>query len=243
MRAPTGTSCSSTWAATVAALEAVHPDRRLLRGAATCPARSCGEGRRVGEQDRLARAARLVDARACRHDHVGAHLGHATEGRALAAGDRDEPLDAVVDGVVDRLEGARELAARVGVVAWSRSAAARPTTPSGTARRARRGSASSPRRSCAARGPAGTPRSSGSSTTHELVPTTESARCGTTMSPSPEACRRFTTMLQSRPRTASITPGEGRIGTSTPGHARHLFRPRAGGVDHEVGADRASRGR
>ena len=34
----------------------------------------------------------------------------------LAAGDRDEPLDAVVHGVVDRLEGPRELAARVGVV-------------------------------------------------------------------------------------------------------------------------------
>ena len=45
-------------------------------------------------------------------------------------------------------------------------------------------------------------------------------------------------MLQSRPRTASITPGDGRIGTSTPAMRATCSDHGSGGVDHEVGADR-----
>jgi hypothetical protein len=65
----------------------------------------------------------------------------------------------------------------------------------------------------------GTSRSSGSVTTQALVPTTDRPRWGRTMSPSPAGCRRLTTRSQSRPRSASSTPGDGRTGTSAPAMA------------------------
>ena len=124
------------------------------------------------------------------------------------------PSTPSVSRVIEALEGPAQLAARVGVARPDERAGGRPGGAAlGRARPP--GSASSPRRTIRSTWSSGTPRSSGSSTTHELVPTTDRPRWGTMMSPSPEAWSRLMTMLHQRPRTASITPGEGRIGTSS----------------------------
>ena len=54
-------------------------------------------------------------------------------------------------------------------------------------------------------------------------------RCGTMMSPSPDLCMRLRIMWHRRPWSASSTPGDGRIGTSTPAKAaiRPLHGPQA----------------
>ena len=64
----------------------------------------------MGKQDRVAGAAGLVDAELAAHD-IGAQLGHPAQRGRLAAGDRDEALDAVPLLVIERLERARQLAA------------------------------------------------------------------------------------------------------------------------------------
>ena len=87
-------------------------------------------------------------------DDVGGRLGHRPERRALAAGDRDEPLDAVRLAMVEALERPAQLAPGVGV-ASSRSAGGPPTRRLDAPRSGSRGSSSSPRRTSARRGPRG----------------------------------------------------------------------------------------
>ena len=197
---------------------------------------SRGEVGDVGEQHRLARATDLVDTELAADD-VGAHLRHPAQRGALAAGDRDEPLGAALRRVVDRLERPGQLAAGVGLA--PRADQRSRGRPGGAMRRRgdRRDQLRALRRPSARRGPRGRrgprdPRRPTSWCRRSRAP-----RCGTTMSPSPDACRRLITMLHSRPRSASITPGEGRIGTSTPAMARHLLRPRARRVHGEVRMD------
>ena len=215
-----------------------------VRAAAPDSGRSCRVERRVGEQDGLARAAGLVDAE-LPADHVRAELGHPAERRRLAAGDRDEPLDAVVHGVIDRLEGARELAARVRVVLANRSAGGRPTTPRGTARRATAGISFAPSvASCAARGPRERRGRRGPR------PSTSWCRRPRARAAGPR-CRRHRTVQPVHHHVAEPAAhrehhaGRGPDRHVDPGHVGHLLRPRTGRVDDEVGADRrlASRSR
>ena len=66
----------------------------------------------MGKEHRLAGPAGLVDVELATDD-VGAQLRHPAERRGLSAGDRDEALEAVGLLVVERLEGARQLASAV----------------------------------------------------------------------------------------------------------------------------------
>ena len=88
------------------------------------------------QQDGLARPARLVDVELATDD-VGAQLGHPAERRGLAAGDRDEALEAVGLLVVERLERPRQLAAAVALAARAdERAGRRPRRPRSACRTA-----------------------------------------------------------------------------------------------------------
>ena len=177
--------------------------------------RRCGVVGVVGQEHGLARAARLVDVELAADD-VGAQLGHAAERRRLSAGDRDEALEAVGLLVVEGLERPRQLASAVTLAARSDERAGR--RPCGPLLRVPDGreSALRPRRTSAQRGPrARRGRLDRRRPTSWCRPPTGRAAAG--------RCRRrrtcasrLMTMLQRRPRRASRTPGEGRIGTSTP---------------------------
>ncbi len=188
------------------------PDAAVARSSVVLNARSsCVEGR-VGEQDRLAGPAGGLDPELAADD-VRAELGHAAEGRGLAPGDRDEPLDAVLCAwsiVLNVRDSSRPLSASCEPINGRAADHAARNSAVATA-----GMSSAPSSYIRWTWSSGTSSSSGSSTVHDDVPTIDNARCGTTMSPSPERCMRLMTMLQRRPRSASITPGEGWIGTLT----------------------------
>ena len=141
-------------------------------------------------------------------------------GGGLAAGDGDEPLHPVGDGVVEALEGrdnsrpppppAPPVAPMSGRAADQAARSAAEVTA---------GTSLAPSRYIAWTCSSGTSRSSGSLTVQALVPTIDRRRWGTTMSPSPAGCRRLTTRSHSRPTSARSTPGDGWTGTVAPAMA------------------------